>query len=221
MIDYRGAPNEIYRNLRDRILRGELRSGDRIKIRAVADEFGVSIIPVREAMRMLEADRLIELPPRRSPVVSGVSPEEAIEIGKIRLALEPVALEAAILNMDRASLAAARACIVGYDQSRDIWEQVELNRRFHLTLYRPCGMERLLTLISEQYDGMTRFAQYTVIQASKSVRERSLSEHRDILRACHNGDVATAKDMLRAHLEAAIGRLSDGVAAAPPGRLAS
>ena len=84
VIGYGGVPNEIYRNLRGRILRGQIESGSQIKIGAVAEEFGVSIIPVREALRMLEADRLVDILPRRSPVVSGISAGEVLEISAIR-----------------------------------------------------------------------------------------------------------------------------------------
>ena len=107
-IDYGGAPSEIYRNLRERILRGQIRSGSRIRIGAVAEEFGVSIIPVREALRMLAADRLIDLLPRRSPVISGITAHEVLEISAIRLALEPLALAGAIPNMSGETLRKSR-----------------------------------------------------------------------------------------------------------------
>ncbi len=208
VIDFGGVPSEIYRSLRERILKGELKSGSQIKIGAVADEFGVSIIPVREALRMLEADHLVEIIPRRSPVVSGLAPEEVLEIGQIRLALEPVALAAAIPHMSKKTIQDAGAVLERYGQSTDPWQQVELNRRFHLTLYEPCGMPRLLRLISDQYDGMTRCAQVMVIRSTKDI-DKSLSEHKAILRACKakNADVALSK--LRVHLESSIERLRE------------
>lgn len=205
-IDYGGVPSEIYRQLRDRILRGQLPSGEQIKIGAVAEEFGVSIIPVREAIRMLAADHLIEILPRRSPIVSGLSPSEVLEIGEIRLALEPIALAAAIPNLTTDALRACQQAIDTYRKSTDPWEQVELNRRFHLTLYEPCGMKRLMKIISDQYDGMTRSAQFIVIRSSREVG-KSLAEHRAILKACRQGDVEGAVAKLRSHLDASIQRL--------------
>ena len=205
-IDYGGVPVEIYRNLRERILKGELRSGRRIKIGAVAEEFGVSIIPVREALRMLEADRLIDILPRRSPVVAGVSAGDALEIGAIRLALEPLALADAIPNMSNETLRRGEKLLEDYRQCSDVWEQVDLNRQFHLLLYEPCGKKRLMKIISDQYDGMTRCAQVLVIQSSRRV-DNSLKEHEEILGACATGDPARATAMLRSHLQASNDRL--------------
>ena len=208
VIDYGGAPNEIYRNLRERILRGQLPSGTRIRIGAVAEEFGVSIIPVREALRMLAADHLIDILPRRSPVVSGISAHEVLEIGAIRLALEPLALAGAIPALDAGTLRRSRRILENYERCSDPWDQVELNRRFHLTLYAPCGRKRLMKIISDQYDGMTRCAQVLVIRSSKAV-DKSVMEHEAILKACEAGDVERATAVLHSHLQASVDRLHD------------
>ena len=208
VIGYGGVPNEIYRNLRERILRGRLPGGTRIRIGAVAEEFGVSIIPVREALRMLAADHLIDILPRRSPVVSGVSAHEVLEIGAIRLALEPLALAGAIPNLDGGTLRRSRRILEDYERCSDPWDQVELNRRFHLTLYTPCGKKRLMKIISDQYDGMTRCAQVLVIRSSKAV-DKSVMEHEAILRACEAGDVERATAVLHSHLQASVDRLHD------------
>ena len=208
VIGYGGVPNEIYRNLRERILRGRLPGGTRIRIGAVAEEFGVSIIPVREALRMLAADHLIDILPRRSPVVSGVSAHEVLEIGAIRLALEPLALAGAIPNLDGEALRRSRRILEDYERCSDPWDQVELNRRFHLTLYAPCGRKRLMKIISDQYDGMTRCAQVLVIRSSKAV-DKSVMEHEAILRACEAGDVERATAVLHSHLQASVDRLHD------------
>ena len=190
-IDYGGVPNEIYKDLRERILKGRLPSGSQIRIGAVAEEFGVSIIPVREALRMLEADRLIDILPRRSPVVSGISVHEVLEISAIRLALEPLALADAIPNMTGETLRRSREILKGYQKCSDPWDQVELNRKFHLILYKPCRRKRLMKIISDQYDGMTRSAQVLVIRSSKAV-DKSVMEHEEILKACEARDVERA-----------------------------
>ena len=206
VIGYGGVPNEIYRNLRERILRGRIESGSRIKIGAVAEEFGVSIIPVREALRMLEADRLVDILPRRSPVVSGISTDEVLEISAIRLALEPLALAEAVPNMTGATIREGERLLEDYGKCSDPWDQVELNRRFHLLLYEPCGKKRLMKIISDQYDGMTRCAQVLVIRSSKLV-DRSVAEHEEILGACGAKDLERATAMLRSHLQASNDRL--------------
>ena len=206
VIDYGGAPNEIYRILRDRILKGDLESGDQIKIDAVSKEFGVSIIPVREAIRMLASDHLIEILPRRSPIVSGLSPDEVLEICQIRLALEPIALAAAIPNMTAKTIKECDKLIDGYSRTQDTWKQVECNRRFHLTLYEPSGLGRINKIIASQYDGMTRCAQAVVIRSVKEV-DKSNEEHRAILNACADKDIDAAVKSLQRHLEASRKRI--------------
>ncbi len=206
-IDYGGVPTEIYRRLRDRILRGSLKVGEQIKIDAVAKEFGVSIIPVREAMRILAADRLVELPPRRSPVVCGLAPDDVLEISRIRLALEPLALEAAVPAARNEDLDACQELLGEAERPNlDGWEKVDLNRRFHLALYAPCGMPRLLKIISDQYDGLTLCAHFLVVRSSSHGTD-SRAEHVQLLDACRRRDVVSAMRCLKAHLDASRDRL--------------
>lgn len=211
-INYGNVPTEIYRHLRERILRGKLHGGDQIKIGAVAEHFGVSAIPVREAMRMLAADHLVDILPRRSPVVSGLSQDEVLEIAEIRLALEPLALVSAIPLHSAESIARCAAVLDKYQRVKDPWKQVDLNRDFHLMLYQPCPQKRLMKIIAAQYDGLTRCAQYVVIHSSSGIG-KSLAEHHSILQACRAKDMDKAEQALRAHLEASIERLHRKLAA--------
>ena len=157
---------------------------------------------------MLEADHLIDILPRRSPVVSGVSAHEVLEISAIRLALEPLALAGAIPDMTSETLRRSRGILKDYERCSDPWDQVELNRKFHLVLYTPCRKKRLMKIISDQYDGMTRCAQVLVIRSSKTV-DGSVAEHEEILRACEARDVERATAVLHVHLQASSDRLHE------------
>ena len=150
--------------------------------------------------------RMVDILPRRSPVVSGISAGEVLEISAIRLALEPLALAEAIPNMTGATVREGERLLEDYGKCSDPWDQVELNRRFHLLLYEPCGKKRLMKIISDQYDGMTRCAQVLVIRSSKLV-DRSVAEHEGILSACEAKDLERATAMLRSHLQASNDRL--------------
>ncbi|MGR4000377.1 MAG: GntR family transcriptional regulator [Alphaproteobacteria bacterium] len=205
-VDYGNVPEQIYRRLREMILRGQIQSGEQIKIDAVARQFDVSTIPAREAMRMLEADHLVEILPHRSPVVSGLSRGEALEIAEIRLTLEPLALSDSVPRLTEESLGSCSVILEKYRGCDDTWEQIELNRLFHLTLYEGCEKRRLLKIIGNQYDGVTRCAQFLVIH-SIGEESRSLVEHRAILEACRDRSVDAAVGMLRSHLEASLARL--------------
>ncbi|MCA8907824.1 MAG: GntR family transcriptional regulator [Rhodospirillaceae bacterium] len=205
--NYGNAPKQIYALLRHRILRGELPGGAKIKIGAVAGELGVSPIPVREAIRMLAADGLIDVQPRHSPVVLGVTLAEIYEIGEIRRWLEPFALSLAVPQLEEATLSACQDLI---DRSRDTtdgWDKVQFNRSFHLSLYRPCGRGRLLKIIEDQLDGTIRFSRYLVV-ADELATQAEEDEHQVILDACRRRDAEEATAALTHHLERALERLT-------------
>lgn len=205
--DYGNAPKQIYVLLRQRILRGELAGGSKIKIGVVADELGVSPIPVREAIRMLAADGLIDAQPRRSPVVLGVTINEIYEISEIRRRLEPFALGLAVPQIEDATLAACQELIDRNRGSTDDWEKVEVNRSFHLALYRPCSRRRLMKIIEDQFDGITRFSQYRVINAGL-MSQSDEDEHQVILDACRRRNAEEAAAALTYHLERSLDRLN-------------
>ena len=150
--------------------------------------------------------RLVDILPRRSPVVSGISAGEVLEISAIRLALEPLALAEAIPHMTGETIGRGGSLLEDFGRCSDPWEQVELNRKFHLVLYEPCGKKRLMKVISDQYDGMTHCVQVLVIQSSTPV-DKSVMEHEQILSACEAKDLEKATAMLRSHLKASNDRL--------------
>jgi len=211
-VDYGNGPREIYRKIRDRILRGELQSGSVIKIQSLAQEFGVSIIPVREACRMLAADHLIETRPRRSPIVATIDFAEVAEINEIRLALEPLALAAAVPNHTKSTISTCRELIETDFHTTNHWEKAELNRRFHLALIQPCGKPRIIRTIAEQYDGIIRFAHYLVIYSNPDeLFAHPHSEHRDILHLVEAGEDKKASALLHEHIKAGHERMKNRI----------
>ncbi len=206
LLHYGDGPSVIYDRLKDQILTGMLAPGDQIKIQSVADGLGVSIVPVREALRMLASDGFIDIRPRRSPVVSRIELDDILEINLIRQALEPLALAAAIDAHTRESLEICRTLIAQDQAAEDRWQKVSLNRDFHLALVQPSGQARVLRLIEDQYDGISRFAQFLVVD-SGMFQGAPHSEHMHILKAVERRDTDAAVDLMKQHLAASTDRV--------------
>src|SRR5947209_2096273 len=98
----------IFETLRDRILQGELGSGQRLAVRELAESLGVSVTPVRDAINKLAADGLVVVSPRRGTVVASFSPRDVRELYDLRLMLEPGAAEVAALQLSDDELRALR-----------------------------------------------------------------------------------------------------------------
>lgn len=206
LLQYGDGPKAIYDAVKEKILSGELAGGSEVKIQALADDMGVSIVPVREALRMLASDGFIDIRPRRSPVVSSIELADVLEINQIRQALEPLALEAAVENHTPETLEACRAVVAEDEQAEDLWHKVELNRRFHLALLEPAAQPRVLRLIEDQYDGISRFAQFLVV-GSGVFEGAPHREHQRLLEAVERRDAAEAVALMGEHLAASTERV--------------
>lgn len=192
------APEFVREQLREAIISGELQSGAKLSQDELASRFGTSRIPVREALRQLEAEGLVTLYPNRGAVVATLSLSEVLEIMEIRIALECRALQLAIPNMIDADIDAAEEILQRYDTEPDPAKWSEMNWRFHEALYVPCNMTRLLALIEANFGHVNRFMR---VQISKVVgRDVPQRDHHNILDACREGDTEKAVKLLERHL---------------------
>jgi DNA-binding GntR family transcriptional regulator len=203
--------SEIYRELRRQILAGELEPGSRLVVRRLAEEFGCSDIPVREALRSLEGDGLIDIAPYRGAQVRVYRPEEVREAYLIRGHLEAAATGAAADFIDDGTLAQLERLIEQIDEvlaSEDVPAFSALNREFHELVFSACPYRRLHDLISNVWDGHVGLV--TVLRLKPERLHRSNQEHRGILRALRDrdGDLAA-----RLALEHKLGVGDDLVAA--------
>lgn len=189
----------ITAQLRDMILSGEIGLGVQLKQEALAKHFGVSRIPVREALKRLQAESLVEHTPNTGSVVARKSAEELLEILDIRIGLETRALALAIPRMTPADFKAAKEIMKRYDASDDPREWSEFNLEFHMHLYRPCGKPKLLKMIEEIVRGID--VHLRALQSSKTGRKAPQVEHRHILAACQEQDVEKASVLLQQHIE--------------------
>ncbi|GAB3649810.1 GntR family transcriptional regulator [Ramlibacter alkalitolerans] len=215
--------DSVTRLLRQAILRGALPGGTVLRQEEVARKFGVSRVPVREALLKLEGEGLVETQPRRGVVVTALSTEDFEEILEMRLALETVAIERAAQRFTRADTDAALAVV---ERARAIMRSAseshaaaefegrwgELNWEFHQRLYAPAGRPRLLAAIDNLQQLFARHMRMHIEQSDPMVplQQRSeantlewaavLNEHEQMALACSRNDAATAVALLKRHI---------------------
>jgi len=195
------AKESIADSLRADILRGNLKSGQALKQDEIATQFGISKIPVREALVQLKAEGLVNFYPNRGAFVSELSAAEADEIYVMRIALETAVLARAIPNLTVAALKHAEEILKAIDQEENIAKWGELNWEFHATLYAPAALPRLMDTIKALH---TNIARYLVLYlAGMAYQKKSQKEHRAILAACRHGDAEKAIRVLEVHLRGA------------------
>ncbi|GGC91590.1 GntR family transcriptional regulator [Chelatococcus reniformis] len=181
----------ISRTLADRIIAGALAPGERLRQDHIAEEFGASHVPVREAFRRLEAQGLAVSIPRRGVRVASFDLNEVKEVAQMRAALETLALRHAVPHLTPAILDQAEQATAFGDTCKDVRSWEEANRTFHRLLLTPCRMPRLLSSIADLQAASARF----LFAAWRSTWDaRTDHDHRAILAALRQGksDIALA-----------------------------
>ena len=195
---FRTATALVSDTLRMAIMDGSLGAGEALRQDSLAEAFGVSRMPVREALRRLEAEGLIEFIPHRGAVVAKAEPVDIAEVFEIRRLLETYALRGSVPNLTDEDFERAGELLDEIDREDDVGRWGDLNRRFHLTLYGGFPGKRLLAIIDAQHRAVDRYVR--MLLASLDYRHRSQDEHREILRLCRERDPDSAAAALEAHL---------------------
>jgi DNA-binding GntR family transcriptional regulator len=187
--------------LRAMIIHGDVQEGEQLRQDAIASEFQVSRIPVREALRQLEAEGLIKIVAHRGAVVSALSPDEIEELFDIRALLECEVLKVSIPHLTEADFEKAESILDTYEKAlwmKDVGAWGRLNWQFHSVLYsranRPHFMS-IIKMINNNGDRYTRLQLY-LTQAF----ERAKTEHRQLLELCRKRDIEAASDLLERHI---------------------
>ena len=185
--------------LREAILLGQLKPGDRLDQNEIANLFGVSRSPVREAMRTLAAEGLVDVYPHRGAVVAELSAGELEEIFLIRRILEGMAARLATPSMNGDDIAELETILGEIDQTGDLDRWLELNRRFHHTLYQAAGRPRLFSIVENLRNTTAPYTRQFI--ASAEHIETAQVRHRTILKACADGDGMLAERETQKHME--------------------
>lgn len=190
--------SRISRALADHIIAGSLEPGSRLRQDHIAEEFGASHVPVREAFRRLEAQGLVVSEPRRGVRVAAFDIAEVREVAEMRAALEVLALRHAMPRLTPAILDAAEEAIRQGAQSRDVQTWEEANRTFHRLILAPCAMPRLLASIDDLHAASARFLFATWRSDWEAPTDK---DHRAILLALRQGRIEAAASTLARHVQ--------------------
>lgn len=148
---------KITRQLADRIIAGQIAPGTKLRQDHLAEEFGASHVPVREAFRRLEAQGLVVSEPRRGVRVASFDIAEVREVAEMRASLEVLALRHAAPHLTSAILDEAEAINRAGENAADVRAWEETNRAFHRLILSPCNMPRLLATIDDLHAASARF----------------------------------------------------------------
>jgi len=192
------APDVVRDGLRNAILNGALVQGTQLRQDQLAEQFGTSRIPVREALRQLESEGLVRIEPNRGAIVSSLSLADVLEMLDIRIALECYALRLAIPDMVEDDFELASQILQSYEGESDPDNWAQMNWRFHWTLYAPCQRPRLLSMIQANCEHVNRFVRTQVSRATG--KERPQKEHYQLLDLCRQGKSDAATALLEAHI---------------------
>jgi DNA-binding GntR family transcriptional regulator len=190
--------------LREAIIMGELTAGTPLRLEDLARTLGMSISPIREAVRQLEALGLAEHVPHHGAKVMGLDVEELRELFSIRLALESMAVRRAAELFEPSDATSARERLHAYDDARrrgDIRQAVRSHGAFHFALYEAARSAWLVRLIRPAWDSCERYR--PVLLAKGALQDRHEELDGDLLAACEAHDGDRAARALHDHLELA------------------
>lgn len=191
--------NGVVAAVRRRIVTGEYPPGHRLRIPELAQACNVSTIPVREALRLLEGERLVRAEPNRGAVVADLSIDDLNDLYAVRLRLEPAAIasQAPLSPSETAALTNLLDDLEDARSADDTDSVMELHRRFHFDLYSRSESTWLPHLTAVLWNHAER---YQFLSLTPRYPEAT-SEHLAIVDALAAGDAARASTMMHDHLE--------------------
>jgi DNA-binding GntR family transcriptional regulator len=203
-IRHRTMAEAALEQLREAIILGELTPGTPLRLEDLARTLGMSISPIREAVRQLEAHGLAEYVPHHGAKVTGLDVEELRELFSIRLALESMAVKRAAELFTPNDAQRATSCLGAFDDARrrgDIRTAVRAHTDFHFALYEAARSGWLVRLIRPAWDSCERYR--PVLLGAGAIQDRHEELDVELLEACAANAPARAAAALRAHLELA------------------
>jgi DNA-binding GntR family transcriptional regulator len=198
--------DQVAEKLREQIIAGEYARGEKLKQVEIAEQLGVSVTPVREALKVLEMEGYIVSQPHRGLCVPELDYDQAVEIFMLRVLLERELTRAALANLTLdglKELKAAEAEFARLSKAKDIFAARAANVRFHFRLYEMAGRPQTLQFVR------VLWAKYPFnYQEQQSVRFKQIaSEHDEFLAHAAAGDFERAVEAMCHHIESGWNRV--------------
>ena len=186
--------------LRHEILSGGLRPGRRVKQETLAAKYGISRIPIREALRQLESEGLVVLVPNSGAWIAKLDQSECVEIYKIREQLEPLAIAESAKNISTEAIADLVDLTSKIEASENPEDFLRLDRDFHLLSYSGSQMPRLLEMIYKFWNTTQHYRRAFAYAAEQSSMVAVHQEHALIAEAMSRQDGEQAARILCGHI---------------------
>jgi DNA-binding GntR family transcriptional regulator len=194
------ASGRVASYVRDLILRDELRPGDRIRQEDIAERLGMSRVPVREALRMLEAEGLTEHEANKGARVPRLSMHELDVVYRMRERLEPLALAESLLALDDEDHARLEDVQRQIEANTDLDKFLELDREFHLGTYSGCHIDPLNAIVTRLWNSTQHYRRAYVALGGQDRMWVVNFEHRLLLDAVVRRDPTDAERFLEGHI---------------------
>lgn len=199
--EHKPIREEVFISLRNAILKGQIKPGERLVEKELANQMGISRTPVREALRQLELEGLVTHVPRRGVLVAGISVKDALEIYTIRAWLEGLAARLAAKSISKKDLSKLEEILfkmAEYIENNNINKLITINSNFHNSIAKASDNLRLYNMIVSLRDYVKKYAK---ISYSFPGRLKYIwKEHREIVDAIAKQDDDRAEYAARNHI---------------------
>lgn len=202
MDSYLPLRDVVFNTLRNAILRGDLKPGERLMEMHLANKLGVSRTPIREAIRMLEQEGLAVTIPRKGAQVAKMTEKDLQDVLEIRDALDELAVSMACQRMTLELLLELKESMKGFEiatRSGDVRKIVEADEAFHNVIYRMADNPKLETIVNNMREQTYRY-RYEYVKGN-STYNQLIDEHAKIIAGFEKKDSEYVKAIMHTHLE--------------------
>ena len=195
--------DEVFNTLREKILKGSLKPGERLMEIHLAKQLGVSRTPIREAIRMLELDGLVKMVPRKGAQVAKISKEDLQDVLEVRKALDALAVKLACERITEDEITKLKEKEADFEKtlkSGDVTLMAEADVAFHDVIHAASKNKRLKTMISNLAERIYRY-RFEYIKQQSDGGKTLIEEHRNIIRCIEEHDIEEAVKAIEMHID--------------------
>ena len=195
------AHQNVVDELRDRILKGIYAHGERIRQEDIAEDFQLSRIPVREALRSLESEGLLIIEPHKGARVASVDPFELEQIYSLRAAVEPLAIRESAPRLSEEDLLELERLAERMESAKDIEDFLAADREFHLLTYQGVQFPLITKLVERFWNTTQHYRRRFAVERSVESFQLAFAEHRMLITALKTGNKEVASAIVKRHIE--------------------
>ena len=208
MEEHYSLGGKVFQQLKNSILAGEFENGAELREIALAKKLGVSRTPVREALRQLEQEGLVEIYPNRGAYVKGITYKDVEDIFRIRARLEGLCAEMAVSSITHEQLDKLDEIILlskFYEEKKDMEQLLKMDSQFHEVWFESCGSK----MLEHQLKDYHQYVQKARLRSLKRQEraKKSTQEHEEILLAIKDRDAKRADELATRHILNAIANI--------------